>query len=125
MSGSQTALGRLLSQLQWWEAGLVLAAVFAILWLGAWALTTPRFSGWRRWAILAVIVASWFTPVKMGPRAIMDALALGARNMATTAVLLCAVGLVVNVIATAGIGNTFSLMVTEWAGGSLLIAIGS
>ncbi len=82
---------------------------------------TPVYAG--AFAILAVIVTSWVTPVKMGPRAIMDALAMGARNMVMTAVLLCAVGLIVNVIATAGIGNTFSLMITEWAGGSLLIAI--
>jgi TRAP transporter 4TM/12TM fusion protein len=74
-------------------------------------------------AILAVVASSWFTPVKMGLRAVLDALAMGARNMVMTAVLLCTVGLVVNVIATAGIGNTFSLMVTDWAGGSLLIAI--
>ncbi|MEO1248820.1 MAG: TRAP transporter large permease subunit, partial [Pseudomonadota bacterium] len=40
-----------------------------------------------------------------------------------TAVLLCSVGLIVNVIATAGIGNTFSLMITDWAGGNLFIAI--
>jgi len=74
-------------------------------------------------SILAVIVSSWFTPNKMGPKAILEALALGARNMVMTAVLLCSVGLVVNVIATAGIGNTFSLMITQWAGDSLLIAI--
>jgi TRAP-type uncharacterized transport system fused permease subunit len=43
--------------------------------------------------------------------------------MAMTAILLCSVGLVVNVIATAGIGNTFSLMINEWAGHSLVIAI--
>jgi len=75
-------------------------------------------------SIMAVIVASWLTPNKMGIRAIMEALALGARNMVMTGILLCSVGLIVNVIATTGIGNTFSLMITEWAGGSLIIAIG-
>ncbi|WP_411991784.1 TRAP transporter permease [Agarivorans sp. DSG3-1] len=74
-------------------------------------------------AIIAVVVSSWFTPNKMGFRAIADAFALGSRNMVVTAVLLCSVGLIVNVIATAGIGNTFSLMITEWSGGSLLIAL--
>ncbi|MBM9604759.1 TRAP transporter permease [Desulfopila inferna] len=74
-------------------------------------------------SILAVIVSSWITPNRMGVRAIMDALALGARNMVMTAILLCSVGLIVNVIATAGIGNTFSLMITNWAGSSLLIAL--
>ncbi len=74
-------------------------------------------------SILAVVVSSWLTPNRMGVKAILDALALGARNMVTTAILLCSVGLMVNVIAMAGIGNTFSLMITDWAGNSLLIAI--
>ena len=74
-------------------------------------------------SILAVIASSWLTPNKMGIKAIMEALSLGARNMIMTAMLLCSVGLIVNVIATAGIGNTFSLMITNWAGNSMLIAI--
>lgn len=74
-------------------------------------------------SILAVIGASWLTPNKMGIKAIAEALALGARNMVMTGILLCAVGLVVNIIATAGIGNTFSLMINDWAGNSLLIAL--
>jgi len=74
-------------------------------------------------SILAIVAASWLTPNRMGPKAILEALALGARNMIMTAVLLCSVGLVVNVIATAGIGNTFSLMISQWAGNSLLIAV--
>ncbi|MGN7613721.1 TRAP transporter permease [Magnetococcales bacterium HHB-1] len=82
---------------------------------------TPVYAG--ALAILAVIISSWFMPVKMGLRAILDALALGARNMVITAVLLCTVGLIVNVIATAGIGNTFSLMIAQWAGHSLFLAI--
>jgi TRAP transporter 4TM/12TM fusion protein len=74
-------------------------------------------------SIMAVIVASWLTPNKMGIKAILEALALGAKNMIMTGILLCSVGLIVNVIATAGIGNTFSLMITNWAGNNLLIAI--
>ncbi|MEQ8964852.1 MAG: TRAP transporter fused permease subunit [Azospirillaceae bacterium] len=74
-------------------------------------------------AIVAVVVSSWVTPNRMGPRAILEALSLGARNMVLTAVLLVAVGLIVNVIATSGLGNTFSLMVSDWAGGNLLIAM--
>jgi len=74
-------------------------------------------------SIIAVVVASWFSPNKMGPKAVIEAMAMGAKNMAMTAILLCAVGLIVNVIATAGIGNTFSLMITQWAGHSMVIAI--
>jgi len=74
-------------------------------------------------AILAVIASSWLTPNKMGPKQILEAFALGARNMVLTAVLLCSVGLIVNVIATAGVGNTFSLMISDWADNNLLIAM--
>lgn len=82
---------------------------------------TPVFAA--IWAILSVIVASWLTPNRMGPKAIMEALILGAKNMIMTGVLLVAVGAMVNVIAMTGIGNTFSLMIAEWAGGNLMIAI--
>lgn len=75
------------------------------------------------WAIVAVVVSSWLTPNKMGPRAIYQALADGSRNMVMTAILLCSVGLVINVIAMTGIGNTFSLMITDWAGNSLVFAL--
>ncbi|WP_321390400.1 TRAP transporter fused permease subunit [uncultured Desulfuromusa sp.] len=74
-------------------------------------------------SIIAVVVSSWFSPNKMGLKAIIEAMAMGAKNMVMTAILLCAVGLIVNVIATAGIGNTFSLMITQWAGHSMVIAI--
>ena len=74
-------------------------------------------------AILSVIVASWLSRHPMGFRDILDALAMGARNVTTTAILLIAVGLIVMVVSTTGIGNTFSLMITDWAGGSLVITI--
>jgi TRAP transporter 4TM/12TM fusion protein len=74
-------------------------------------------------AILTVIGSSWLTPRRMGLRAIVDALALGSRNMITTGLLLVAVGLVVNVIAMTGVGNTLSLMIQQWAGGNLVIAL--
>ncbi|MEJ6403538.1 TRAP transporter fused permease subunit [Yoonia sp. 2307UL14-13] len=82
---------------------------------------TPAYAA--VFGILAVVASSWLTKNPMGPRAVFDALVMGTKGMIMTAVLLCAVGLIVNVIATAGVGNTFSLMIAEWAGGNLLIAI--
>jgi len=82
---------------------------------------TPNYAA--VFGIGAVIVASWASANPMGPRAIFEALAMGARSMVMTAVLLCAVGLVVNVITTAGVGNVFSLMIDRWSDGNLLIAI--
>ncbi|CZF80718.1 TRAP transporter permease [Grimontia marina] len=75
-------------------------------------------------SILSVIAASWLSKDnKMGPSAVIEALALGAKNMAPTAILLVGIGLVVNVISTTGIGNTFSLMIDGWAGGNLLVML--
>ncbi|MDX8351242.1 TRAP transporter fused permease subunit [Cognatiyoonia sp. IB215182] len=82
---------------------------------------TPAYAA--VFGILAVIASSWLTQNPMGPRAVFEALVMGTKGMIMTAVLLCAVGLVVNVIATAGIGNTFSLMIADWANGNLLAAI--
>ena len=82
---------------------------------------TPTFAA--GYAILAVIAASWLTSKPMGPKAIVEALSLGARNMVMTAILLVTVGIIVNSIATSGVGNMFSLLVTEWSGGNLLIAM--
>ena len=82
---------------------------------------TPTYAA--VFGIVAVIASSWLTQTRMGPRAVFEALAMGTKAMVLTAVLLCAVGLIVNVIATAGIGNTFSLMISGWAGGNILYAI--
>ncbi len=83
---------------------------------------TPTYAA--GYSMIAVVVSSWLTPNKMGLKAIIEAMALGAKNMVMTAILLCTIGLIVNVITTAGIGNTFSLMINQWAGHSMLIAIG-
>lgn len=73
--------------------------------------------------IVAVIASSWLTKNRMGPKAIFEAMVMGTKGMVMTAILLCTVGLIVNVIATAGVGNTFSLMIAGWSGGNLVIAI--
>jgi len=82
---------------------------------------TPTYAA--VFGIVAVIASSWLTKNPMGPKAVYEALVLGTKGMILTAVLLCAVGLIVNVIATAGVGNTFSLMIASWAGGNILVAI--
>jgi len=71
----------------------------------------------------AVVASSWLTKNPMGPKAVFEAFVMGTKGMVLTAVLLCSVGLIVNVIATAGIGNTFSLMIAAWSGGNILIAL--
>jgi TRAP transporter 4TM/12TM fusion protein len=81
-------------------------------------------------AILAVIAISWLSRTPMTAARCFDAVVDAVRTMAATAVLLVAVGLVINVVTTTGLGNAFSLMIVEWANGNLpatlvLIAIAS
>jgi len=100
-----------------WHCLLPIIVLVALLIYGF----TPTYAAGI--STISVVLASWLSPHKMGLRDVLDALAQGSKNMATTAVLLIAVGIVVNVVSMTGIGNTFSLMVTNWAGGSLLITI--
>ncbi len=103
------------------EGGIVFILPITVLIVTLVVGFTPTYAAGV--AILTVIGASWLTPRRMGPRAILDALALGSRNMISTGLLLVAVGLVVNVIAMTGVGNTLSLMIQQWAGGSLVVAL--
>ena len=82
---------------------------------------TPTSSA--AFAILSVIAASWLSSSPMKLPHIFDAVVDGVRNMVTTALLLIAVGIVINVVTTTGVGNAFSLMIVEWAQGSLLITL--
>ncbi|MEA2020039.1 MAG: TRAP transporter fused permease subunit [Campylobacterota bacterium] len=75
-------------------------------------------------AIVAIILSSYLTKHKrMGLKEILEALALGSQNMVVTGILLIAVGVIVGVINISGIGITFSQLIMEWSGDSLMIAI--
>jgi TRAP transporter 4TM/12TM fusion protein len=74
-------------------------------------------------AIAAVIATSWISKTPMSARLCFDAVVDAMRTMATTAVLLVAVGLVINVVTTTGLGNAFSLMIVEWANDNLVVTL--
>lgn len=82
---------------------------------------TPSFAAC--YAIATLIVVSWITPFKMGPRNITKALLLGIKTATMTAILLVAVGLINNAVTTSGLANTFALMIAQWSQGSLIIAL--
>lgn len=74
-------------------------------------------------AIFAVIGVSWLTGTPMNVERCVDAILDALRIMVPTAMLLVAVGLVVNVVTTTGLGNAFSVMIVDWAGGSLMMTL--
>ena len=100
-----------------WPLLLPLAVLIGLLVSGF----TPVFAA--ACAMLATVAGSWLSGRRMGPLAVIEALANGTRAMVPTAMLLIAVGLVVNVLTTTGVGNTLSIMIAQWAGSSLLIAL--
>lgn len=82
---------------------------------------TPSFAA--AFSIATLIVVSWLTPNKMGPKNLLRALSLGISTSVMTAILLVAVGLINNAVTTSGLANTFALMIAQWSQGSLLIAL--
>lgn len=74
-------------------------------------------------AIVAVIIASWLSSTPMKWNDIFDATVDAVRTAMSTALLLVAVGILINVVVTTGVGNAFSLMIVEWADGSLLLTM--
>ena len=74
-------------------------------------------------AIISVIASSWISKTPMRLSDIFEAVVDGVKSMVSTALLLVAVGIIINVVTTTGIGNAFSLMIVEWAQGSLLVTL--
>ena len=100
-----------------WHFIVPLAVLVASLIVGYTPVRSATF------AIIAVIVVSWMTSTPMTLERCIDAILDALRIMVPTAILLVAVGLVVNVVTTTGLGNAFSVMIVEWAGGSLLLTL--
>lgn len=100
-----------------WHSLLPIAVLIGLLIAGF----TPTYAA--GFSILSVIVASWLSPNPMGVKEVAESLVQGTYNMIPTAILLIAVGLVINVVTTTGLGNTFSLMISQWSGNSMLISL--
>ncbi|KAA0258147.1 TRAP transporter permease [Deferribacter autotrophicus] len=83
---------------------------------------TPTFSACA--GIAAIVVSSWFNKkTRMGLKDILDALALGAKNMVTTGVILLCSGIVIGIVLLVGMGIKFSMLIQAISGGSLLLTI--
>ncbi len=102
---------------QGWHSLLPIVVLIGLL---LWGFTPTYAAGF---SILSVILSSWLSPKPMGVKDIAESMVQGTYNMIPTAILLIAVGLVINVVTTTGIGNTFSLMISQWSGDSLLISL--
>lgn len=100
-----------------WHFFIPLSVLVASLIIGYTPVRSATLS------IFAVVVVSWFFGTPMNLTRCIEAILDAVRIMIPTAILLVAVGLVINVVSTTGVGNAFSLMIVEWAGGNLLTTI--
>jgi TRAP transporter 4TM/12TM fusion protein len=101
-----------------WQFFLPILVLMGIL----MANFTPTFAA--SIGIISIVFSSWINPkTRMGGKEIADALALGARNMVTTGVILLCSGIVVGVVIMVGAGIKFSIMISSISGGSLLITV--
>jgi len=100
-----------------WHFIVPLAVLVASLIIGYTPVRSATF------AIIAVIAVSWMTNTPMTIARCIEAILDALRIMVPTAILLVAVGLVVNVVTTTGLGNAFSVMIVDWAGGSLFLTL--
>lgn len=100
-----------------WHFVIPIAVLVIVLVMGRTPTTAAAY------ATLSVIAASWLSKNPMRWAQVYHATIEGVKSMISTALLLVAVGLVINVVTTTGVGNAFSLMIVEWAQGSLFITL--
>ena len=100
-----------------WHFVVSLGVLVASLSIGYTPVRSATF------AIIAVIVVSQFTGTRMTIGRCIEAIVDGLKVMVPTAMLLIAIGLVVSVVTTTGLGNAFSVMIVDWAGGSLMLTL--
>jgi len=113
-AGDATSLAVLKSG---WHFSIPLAVLVGTLIAGFTPVRAATFS------TIAIIAVSWLTPSPMTLQRCYEATLDTLRIMVPTAMLLVAVGIVINVVTTTGLGNAFSLMIVEWANGSLLLTL--
>ncbi|MCP4723619.1 MAG: TRAP transporter fused permease subunit [bacterium] len=83
---------------------------------------TPTFTAGI--SIIAVIAASWLNKNSgMKLNDISDALFLGTKNMIITGLLLITAGIIIGLINMTGLSITFSQLVVQWSGNSVIVAL--
>lgn len=101
-----------------WNFFIPIAVLMGLLMKGF----TPTYAA--SLGIISIVFASWVNKnTRMGFKDILDALALGGRNMVTTGVILLCSGIVVGVVLMVGMGIKFSMLISTLAGGSVLLTI--
>lgn len=75
-------------------------------------------------AIITLIIVSWIRKeTRLGPKSIIETLAKGARGSIEIAATCAAAGIIVGVLTQTGLGMKFAMIIINYSGGSLLLAL--
>jgi TRAP transporter 4TM/12TM fusion protein len=74
--------------------------------------------------IVSLIIVSWFrTATRLGPKKILDILSKGARGSMEIAATCAAAGIIVGILTQTGLGTKFAMIIFNYSGGNLYIAM--
>lgn len=104
------------------KGGHLFLPLFLLIYLLVVVRYTPTKSGF--WTIIATIAISWVVKeTRMGPKQIVEALEMGARNALTVVTACACAGIVIGVVTLTGVGLRLSTVVIGLSGGLLLPAL--
>jgi TRAP transporter 4TM/12TM fusion protein len=104
------------------EQGYLLIPIVVLL----FCLMVLMYSPYRSamYAIITLIAVSWVRKTtRMGFKKILDTLAQGARGSIEIAATCAAAGIIVGVLTQTGLGMKFAMIIINYSGGSLIIAL--
>jgi TRAP transporter 4TM/12TM fusion protein len=74
--------------------------------------------------IVSLIVVSWVqSATRLGPKKILDILSKGARGSMEIAATCAAAGIIVGILTQTGLGTKFAMIIFNYSGGNLIIAM--
>ncbi|MBM4277487.1 MAG: TRAP transporter permease [Deltaproteobacteria bacterium] len=104
------------------EKGYLLVPIVVLL----VSLMVLMYSPYRSamFAIISLIIVSWVRKEsRLGFRAVIQTLAKGARGSIEIAATCAAAGIIVGILTQTGLGMKFAMIIINYSGGSLLIAL--
>ena len=104
------------------EKGYLLVPIIVLL----ISLMVLMYSPYRSamYAIISLIIVSWVSKAsRMGFKSVVNTLAKGAKGSIEIAATCAAAGIIVGVLTQTGLGMKFAMIIINYSGGSLLLAL--
>ena len=104
------------------EKGYLLIPIIVLLICLMVLMYSPYLSAMA--GIVSLIVVSWVqSATRLGPKKILDILSKGARGSMEIAATCAAAGIIVGILTQTGLGTKFAMIIFNYSGGNLIIAM--